>query len=320
VSVPAVCMFLGDAGLRVREAEDAAVSAALRGPPSAFNFFVHTAADSGASAVDAARSPPMLGAVKVVVIRELESANAALLDALLAYCENPCPSSVLVLTGAKTPAAVGGVSRGRRLENLVAKVGRLERFKAADQDPVGFAEQAARAAGCRLARSDAQLLVQIVGRDLGRLRSEVQKAAAFLGFQGTIDGAVLREVCSAVAEADSWQLTDALLRRDANQALAVTHRLLEEGESTHKLLGMITWQFRQLLTLQDCLRRGLSERDAGVRMPPAKVREAREQLRRRPLGSSAVLDRLAACNRDLNRARAGDRRVFEALVLDLSAG
>lgn len=318
--VPRVQLFLGDAGLRVRQAEDQAVAQALAGPPSAFNFFVHAAGDGGAAAVDAARTPPMLGRVKVVVIREIEAANVATLDALLDYCESPCPSSVLIITGAKTPAASGGVHRGRRLENLVSKAGLLVRYKAEDQDPIAFAVECAQGLGCRLQRSDAQLLVQIVGRDLGRLQNELQKAALYVGGAGTIDGVVLRDACSVVAEADSWQLTDALLRRDMNLALAVTHRLLEEGESTHKLLGMITWQFRQLLTLQDCLRRGVSERDAGVRMPGPKVAAAREQLRRRPLGTSATLDRLARCNRDLNRSRAGDRRIFEGLILDLSAG
>ena len=40
----------------------------------------------------------------------------------------------------------------------------------------------------------------------------------------------MEAVCSLVAEAAIWDLTDAVVRRDTDKALAVAHRMLDTGE------------------------------------------------------------------------------------------
>jgi len=164
----------------------------------------------------------------------------------------------------------------------------------------------------------ARLLIELVGSELGRVQTETDKLIAYVGGEGRIGREAVEAVCSMVAEAIIWDLTDALVRKDADQALAVSHRLLETGEAPHRLMAMITWQIRQLLTLQECLDKGLSPRDAGIRMPGRKLSAAQDALRRRPIDATRIFDTLASANRALNRSRAGDRRVFEGLLLDLA--
>ena len=52
-------------------------------------------------------------------------------------------------------------------------------------------------------------------------------------------------------------------------------------------------------------------------MPRWKLREAERTLQRSPLDVAGVLERLAVANQGMNSHRAGDRRVFEGLLLDL---
>lgn len=317
-SLPPIAIFVGDEPLRVQEAEQALVQQAL-GPAGGFNLAVLLASDGDvvSRVMDLVRTVPMMSRHRVVVVRDMDKAHVELLDALMAYAEKPVPSTVLILVGPKLPEAVKGVNRGLRLQNLVKKVGRVERFKAEEQDPVAFAVDRARRLGCRLEPDAARLLVELSGRDLGLLAGEVEKASAWVGGQGQIDAAVIEQTASVVAEAEVWGLTGALVRRDVDGALAQAHRLLEDGKASHQLMAMVTWQIRNLLTLQDCMHRGIPAKDAGLRMRWSDQQEAERSLRQRPLPVAATLATLARANRAFNRARAGDRRIFERLILEL---
>ncbi len=320
--MPPVALFVGDAAVRVRQAEEKLTAQALGGAASAFNHAVLSANDGGLGAVDLARTQPMMSRIRVVVLRDLEKASPELVEALIEYVGSPNPSTVLILCGAKLPPVANRKNRGKVLDNLVKKCGHSQRFKTSDENPERFAIDAASELGAELDYSAARLLVELVGSDLGRLQAEVDKAVAFASDEGSepvrVGAAHVEAVSSLVAEAVVWDLTDAIVRRDVDGCLAVAHRLLEEGEATHRLLAMVTWQIRQLLVLQDCDRRGADTRAAGLRMPGRKLSAARSVLRRKPLDEARVLDRLRRANRELNRSRAGDRRVFEALMLDLA--
>jgi DNA polymerase III delta subunit len=317
--IPSIVLLVGAERLSVEQAEKKLLDRAFGGGSPGFNLATFSAADGAERAIEAARTVPMMAKRRVVIIREMESAPVGLLDDLMLYAERPVPSTMLMLIGRKLPPAQGGQDRGRKLENRIKKVGQVRRFKSGERDPVRFSVERAREYGCDFDSGAARLLVELVGADLGRLQTETDKLVNYCGEQARIDRAAVEAVCSVVAEAIVWDLTDALVRRDPNQALAVAHRLLEDGESPHRLLAMITWQFRQLLNLQACLVQGVNPRDAGVRMPRYKLEAAQQALRRQPIDGVWILDRLAKSNRDFNRSRAGDRRVFENLLVGLTA-
>lgn len=314
-----VYVFLGSESLLVREAEKAVRDVVATGPTAAFNHGTFVAAEEGALGfVQAAGTLPMMASRRLVELRQVQDAPVAVLDALLAYVQAPNPTTVLVVSGEKFPSAVGGVDRGVRIVNAVKKGGLVLKLDGEGVDPRSFAEARAGDLGVKLERDAAQLLVELVGGDLTLLAADVEKCAGFVGAGGTIDRAAAAEVCASVAEADVWALTDALVTRDRDRALETLHRLLEDGEAPHKLLGSVAWQLRQVLLLQDAQRRGLSDREVNVRMPPQKLRAVREMIARRPLSPSAILEEIATVNRAMNSSRAGDRRVFEALVLRLT--
>jgi len=318
VSHPPVVLLLGDESLARKQAEEGWVRKIFGDSSPGFNLATFSGADGAERALDVARTVPMMARSRVVIVRDMSEASVDLLDALLEYIVKPNPSTLLILTGVKLPPAKGGVDRGRRLEGRLRNTGQVERFKTGSRDPVRFAVERAEEGGCELDVRAARLLVELVGGELGRVQTETDKLVAYVGGSGRIGAEEVEAVCSMVAEAIIWDLTDALVRKDANQALAVSHRLLETGEAPHRLMAMITWQIRQLVTLQACVQEGRSPRDAGIRMPGRKMSAATAALRRQPIDPTRIFDTLAAANRALNRSRAGDRRVFEGLLLELA--
>lgn len=313
-----VYVLVGSELLLVRQAEDALREAVASGPTAAFNHAVFTAGEEGAlNFRDVASTAPMMAARRLVVIRQVQDANAALLESILGYVQSPSPTTVLALVGEKMPAASGGVDRGVRIVNAVKKTGIVLKLDGDGIDPAAFAMARAKERGARIDRDAAALLAEFVGGELALVVADVDKCADYVGADGLITKAVVEEVCASTAEADVWALTDALVSRDLDRGLATLHHLLEDGEAPHRLLASVAWQLRQVLALQDALRRGMSEREANVRMPPQKLRALKELVQKRPVSPSAVLEELAAVNRAMNSSRAGDRRVFEAFVLRL---
>jgi len=309
-----VHLILGDEELLVERSLSSLIESALGGPTSGFNYSSHLAGETPLGALSTARTVPMMVRRQVVLIREFENANKELCEAILEYLGSPSESTLLILTGRKQPPA------GAKISKLVKKIGQSTRHRAGSLKPIPFAVDYARKHGCRLDQGAARLLVQLVGSSLGVLRAEIDKLICYIGGEGQIRAQDVEAICSVVAEARIWDLTDALIRRDTDKAMAAAHRMLEEGQASHRLLSTVTWQFRQILELQDDLRNNRPPGGSWSRAPSRKLQAAQQLLRKRPLSASRVLRSLTNANQAFNRSRAGDRRVFESLILELTAG
>lgn len=315
----ALYVLVGSEGLLVRNAEEAVRKAVLTGATAAFNDAVLTSGEeSAASFVDIARQLPMMAGKRLVVLRQIQEANVALLEQLLTYAAAPVPSTVLVVVGEKMPAAAGGVDRGLRIINAAKKSGFVLKLDGDGVDPAGFALAQAKELGVRMDKDAAALLASLIGAELSVIAAEVEKCAGYAGKGGTIDRSVVETLCVNTAETEVWALTNALVARDRNRALEALQRLLDDGEAPHKLLASVVWQLRQLLVVQDCTARGISEREANLRIHPGVLRSIKETITKAPVRPSTLLEELASTNRAMNSSRAGDRRVFEGLVLRLT--
>lgn len=315
-----VYVLVGSDPWLARAALDEIRAAVLEPATRAFNDAAFSAGDDGAAGFgDVARTVPMMAARRLVVVKQVEEANAALLDAVLAYLAAPCPSAVLVLLGEKFPGPSGGVDRGIRIQNAAKKAGLVLKLDAGSVDFAEFVGLLAKDRGVTLASDAGRALAELSGDELAILAANLEKCADYVGAGGTVTAAVVEEVCVSTVDTEVWGLTDALVTRDRDRALGTLHRLLEDGEPPHRLLAMVAWQLRQVLAIQDVVKRGLSDREANVRLPPQKVRAIRDSVGRRPLSPSATLEELAAVNRAMNSSRAGDRRVVEAWILRLVA-
>jgi DNA polymerase-3 subunit delta len=163
------------------------------------------------------------------------------------------------------------------------------------------------------------MLVGLVGDDLGQVSREVEKASLLALPGKPITGAEIQQACSLTAEAVVWDFTTALASRNAERALAALHRLLEDGEAPHRLMGSVVWQLRTVLQVAELVRRGRSDEEIRSTL---KLRSDLYFKIRRRLGQSLpsaalMMEQLARANRAMNSSRVGTRRVIEHLVLDL---
>ncbi len=315
-----VHLVLGEPVL-VREHVERLVSGVLGATRPSLAYAVFGADDGAPGAIELALTVPMLGKDRVVAIRQIESANAQLLNDLVTYVGSPAPSTLLVLSGTGLPTAAGAMGPGRKLEAAVKKAGEVSRLKSEGLDPVRFVVDAAKKRGIAIDQGAARALVAAIGDAFGPLERELEKVATYVGPDGKVDVAAIEACVRPIRETDAFDLARAIVRRDLDKALAIADRLFAaDPHAGHGIIGPLTWNVRSLLVLQDCLRTGKNPFDEGVRMRSSDVGSARELVKKHPLDAERLLNRLATAYRDMHEKKAGERDQFEVLVIDLVTG
>jgi DNA polymerase-3 subunit delta len=312
-----VHLVLGEPVL-VREHVERLVHGVLGDARPPLTYAVFGADDGAPGAIELAMTVPMLGKMRVVCIRGIESANAQLLHDLAAYVDAPAQSTLLVISGTSLPSAAGAMSAGKKLEAIVKKNGEASRLKSEDVDALRFVTDAAKKRGIAIEPAAARALVQALGDALGPLERELEKVALYVGPDAKVDVAAVEECVRPIRETDAFELARAIVRRDLDRALAITDRLFTaDAHAGHGIIGPLTWNVRSLLVLQDCLRTGKNPFDEGVRMRSADIGAARDLVKKHPLDGERLLNRLATAYRDMHEKKADERDQFEVLVIDL---
>ncbi|MGC6491566.1 MAG: DNA polymerase III subunit delta [Myxococcota bacterium] len=290
--------------------------------PAAFNVTKVRADDESAvAALSAARTLPMMADRRLVEITALESGNKTFFEALEAYLEAPSDTTTLLLSGAGfPPVKKGGSNWSVRITKRSAAAGRVLKFGAKDVSARAFVREQAASLGHTIARDAADLLIEMVGQDLGALAGELEKVSLYVLEGQPIETSHVTEACTLLAEADVWALTNALAVRNSELAYAALYRLMTEGENAHRLLGSIVWQMRTVLEVAAMVRarKPMAEIQRSFRMPQRVLRGIADRAREVP-PAHQVMNALADANFELNHARVGSQRVLENLILRLTA-
>ncbi len=266
--------------------------------------------------VDACTTPPFLVERRVVVVRDAGRLNAADGARLVAYLDDPLPTTVLVLVG-------GGGTVPQALTKSVGKAGEVVNTavgtgKARSQ----WLADHLRGAPVRLDAATTARLGEHLGSDMGRLAGLLDTLAAAYGHGASVGVDDLEPFLGVAGSVPPWDLTDAIDGGDAAKALGVLHRML--GASDFHPLAVMTLlhrHYRQMLRLDGS---GVTSAEQaaellGLRSAfPAK--KALAQSRR--LGTARLaraIDLLAAADLDLRGMTAlpGDL-VLDVLVARLS--
>lgn len=322
-----VYAVVGPSHTLVERTRDRLVAAVLpRCGLPAFNHNIVRAGEGGAEEqLAVARTLPMMADRRLVEVRELDEASAAVSAVLVdLVAEGGSPGTVLVLSGAKLPRTAGGKQWGTRLRNALKKSGAAYLDLSKGADPEAFARRMAATADKELEPRAADALVALIGRDLDLLAQEVDKLVLYTGTEVVIRVDDVTAVCAQLAELEAFELTAAVVARDQASAMLVLHRLLEGRDSGNaspdRLLALLTWQLRAVLQVAQAVRMRRPEREirSSVRLRSDLYRSIRRLLDKGHPPTAATLERLRDANVHMHSSRAGARRVLEVLVMELS--
>jgi DNA polymerase-3 subunit delta len=225
--------------------------------------------------------------------------------AITAYCDNPPPDTLLLLTLPKLDRQ----QRASKWFKAVDRVGGVLQVWPIDADGMArWIEQRLRAAGLSATREAVQILAERAEGNLLAAAQEIQKLALLRG-AGELDETALRAAVADSARYDVFELVDSALRRQPARCLHIIAGLRGEGVAAPVVLWALHRETQMLAQLSADSARGLGIDHA---MSRSKIFPKRQALVRRGLGNLTTAQWLGL----LRYCEAADRAVKGALRAD----
>jgi DNA polymerase III subunit delta len=245
------------------------------GGEDGLSFSVHSGETATFAAVmDELQTVPFFGERRLVVVDDADPFVTEHRGALEKAIGRLPSSGVLVLSVKTWPSTT-------RLAKMVDAAGTIAcKAPHPNQLPAWCVKEAARQQK-QLTRPAADLLVDLVGPEMGLLDQELLKLAIYVGAKERIDVEDVDKLVGRSREEKTWIIFEAICAGDPAQALAILDQLFDQGEDFFRLLGAFSKHMRQLtqayrLTLQG---RPLAMALQEVGVPPYDIRKSDQQIK-----------------------------------------
>lgn len=203
----------------------------------------------GEEVFGAAQTLPMFAERRVVLVKKGGDLSAAAQEILLAYLQDPCPGTCLILQAEK-------VDGRKKFFAEFKKRGEAVEFKRPYENQLGpYVRDEVRAAGKKIDGAAAELLAYLVGNNLQELVSQIEKLCVYCGKKDCIDVADVKAIVSDTKVESVFEFTDALGSKDLPKALKMLTALLQDGEAPLRILGAVARHYRQLWQVRELLDR-----------------------------------------------------------------
>ena len=167
-----------------------------------------------------------------------------------------------------------------------------------------------------------QALADMIGDNLRLIDQELRKLQTYAGPAQTVQVADVRLLVSAVREASVFTMVEALAAGEGKQAVRVLQELLQAGEAPLAILGMIAWQYRLLLQINELAAQGLSQDEvaSALKQKPYTIKKSWLPAQRYRLATlEQVLVDLLETDIVIKTGQMEDRVALDLLVAGLSA-
>jgi len=246
------------------------------GGADGLSFSVHPGDTATFAAVmDELQMVPFFGERRLIVVDNADPFVTLHRAALEKAVANLPSSGVLVLDVKSWPSTT------RLAKMLDATATIVCKAPAAYRLPQWCVKWAASQEQKQLPPAAAELLVELVGPEMGLLDQELLKLAIYVGDRKRIDVEDVDKLVGRGRSQDTWKIFDAIGAGEAKTALNILDRLLDQGEEPIRLLGAFSKQLRQLaqayrLTL---LGRPLALALQEVGVPPFGIKQRENMLK-----------------------------------------
>jgi len=269
-----------------------------------------------ADVLDELRTLPFLADRRVVVIRDADKFVSANREILEKYFDQPSPTGVLILAVASWPG-------NTRLARKLPKVGQLIKVTdIARRSLPGYVAGYCRDKhGRTFSPGAAQLLVELAGDEPGRLCSEADKLAMYVGDKKNITVKDVEALIGHNRMFNAFAVIDAVT--DGNIAAALErlrNMFASDKQAEYKVVGAFAYHFRRMFKAKAMLDEGAGRNQTAKQLGLwGNVDGFFAQLSRVSLkGIGDVLAQLARIDYLVKTGRTDVKIALEHLVLSLS--
>jgi DNA polymerase-3 subunit delta len=189
---------------------------------------------------DEVQTLPFLGGYRLVVVDGADPFVTRHRPALEKYVAAPSSRGVLVLVVNTWPS-------NTRLAKLIDNNGTMNcKAPTAARLPEWCVRWCQAQHDKLLAAPAAQLLVELIGPEMGLLTQELAKLSAYVGDAARIESGDVDQLVGHSRAEEVWAIFDAIGAGKTGQALTVLDRLFDQGSPPQAILGAFSYQMRLL--------------------------------------------------------------------------
>lgn len=167
--------------------------------------------------VSNAKRYPMMAERQVVIVKEAQDLSRTI-EKLVDYAENPQPSTVLVIC-----YKYKKIDKRKKLHKAISKNGVIFESKPLYENQVGdWIIKTLKSRGFSISPKAAQMLVEFLGTDLGKIDNELQKLQLICDKATTINPELIEENIGISKDFNNFELRKAIGQRDSLKA----HRII----------------------------------------------------------------------------------------------
>lgn len=218
---------------------------------------------------------PFLGGRRLIVVEAADTFVTKYRGNLEKYVGQSSATGVLVLEVKSWPS-------NTKLAKLVPDTTTITcKAPAAYRLPQWCVQWAKTRHGKEISMPAAQLLVELVGVEMGLLDQELAKLAIYVGDAKKIDVADVDVLVGRSSGANTFKIFDAIGAGQPAEALAILDHLFDQGEEPMRMLAAFSMQLRRLAQAARLSAQGVSLSSGLARagVPPFAVQGCEQQLR-----------------------------------------
>jgi DNA polymerase III subunit delta len=215
------------------------------------------------AALGAAEQLPMMSGRRLIRITDVRVSSAVMKDtlreddeaALAGYLADPSPSSIVIFIADE-------FDKRRKIAKVLSDRSTAVEFKElTDEELTKWARDKIRDAGSEIDERALRLLISLVGPDVRRLTTEIQKlSTAALPDKVILSDLITRLVANS-REVSNFDLTDSLFAGRKGDAMRILNKILDDGSEPLALLGLISYNVRRLLMAKEAMEQGAQRAD-----------------------------------------------------------
>lgn len=314
-----VLLIHGDQPLLVEEELKKVLERATSEVELEFNLDVfRLGEDALQDALTAAETLPFGSGWRYVVVKEAQKITPAEIKVLDRFLDDPPENATLILVAV-------GLKRNSALLRTFREKGKVREAVIARREIPIWLRERFRVRGLRVDGKALSHLQEMVGEDLMALESAVEKIALFHQGDRKVELDEVVALVSPSAEKAVYELTERVMVGDADQALKILRRLLQQGEDPSHILYALSRHILRLLRYRALREEGRTDHEiarylnipasmewvVGSRLRPQSSRLGEEGFRE-------AIRCLVAAERDLKTGRLEPEDALVRAVVVLS--
>jgi len=183
---------------------------------------------------------PFLAARRLAFVKDLEKLPPEFKAPLVAYVKKPLKSTCLILES-KDSSILDEYGELSKYVNI----NRFDGLK--DSEALSWVKKFLASRDKKIENDAALLLREMRGQDLLSLTQELEKLIAFIGERDCIKVSDVEEVVGRSLIASAFDLTDAIGKKDIEDALRIVSDLISAGKKHYEIIGLLSWHVKRLL-------------------------------------------------------------------------